>query len=592
MLRPRLPLAAALVLSGAVHSAAAQGTVQASVDSSGVHGNGDSEIPFLSANGRCVAFTSRANNLAPNDPDTLDDAYVRDLVLGVTELVSVDSSGVHHPGRSKANTLSADGRFVSFESTANGLMPNDLDGDSDVFVRDRLTGTTLACSVNAAGQPGDRASEVSVLSPDGRFVAFRSRAGNLVPGDTNDEWDVFLRDLQLGTIERVNLGPGGAQAHGDSYCTSISAGGRFVEFSSVAADLVPGDTNLERDIFVRDRLLGTTTRISVTSAGLESNGDSHAGYLSADGRFATFVSQATNLVPGDTNGVQDVFVHEFATHTTTRASVRSDGGQADGWSTGSGITPDGRFLAMASEATNLVPGDAGLRDIFLRDQWTGAITRVGLGQNGLPPGADSHAWIGALSADARYVAFFSLAAGIVPGNPGGLYDVYVRDRGPSSAFVSLCGGDASCPCGNAGASGRGCENSAGTSGARLAGTGLASLAADGVQLVATGLVPGVSCILLQGDALVAPTAFGDGLRCAGGNLRRLYVASAPGGTVSLPPAGGPSISARATALGDALWMGASRLYQVYYRDPAPNFCPAPQGGTFNASQAVVVVWGS
>jgi len=585
-------LAHALLFPLLCAPAAAQTTVQASVSSAGVPGNGNSEVPSISADGRFVMFSSVASNLAPGDTDTTIDAYVRDLWTGVTELVSVDSSGVHAAGASRADSISADGRYVAFESVAGNLMPGDTNGDNDIFVRDRLAGTTTPASVSSAGIQGDGHSEVSVLSPEGRFVAFRSRAGNLVPGDTNGEWDVFVRDLQLGTTERVNLGPLGAQAHGDSYPTSVSAGGRYVLFSSLASDLVPGDTNNERDIFVRDRQAGTTTRISVDSAGLPSNGDSHAGYLSADGRFATFVSVATNLVPGDSNGVQDVFLHELAGGTTTRVSVRPDGGQADGWSTGSGITPDGRFIAITSEATNLVPGDLGLRDVFLRDQWTGRVTRVGLTATGTAPDADSHSWGGALSADARHVCFFTTAGNMVPGNPGGRLDVYVRDRGPASSFTSLCPGDAACPCGNAGAPGRGCENSAGSGGAPLAGSGVASLSADTVQLSSSGELPGALSIALQGDALVAPLAFGDGLRCAGGTLKRLYVANASGGALTLPQPGDPPVSARSAALGDPLPVGAIRVYQVYYRDPVAGFCPAPPGSTFNATQALAIAWGA
>jgi Tol biopolymer transport system component len=570
----------------------AQTTVQASVSASGLRGNGPSDTPSLSADGRCVLFSSAATNLAAGDPDATDDAFVRDLWNGTTEMVSVDSNGVHADGRSRANSISADGRFVTFESVAGNLMANDGNGDSDIFVRDRLLGTTTPVSLSSAGAQGNGNSVVSVLSLDGRWVAFRSRANNLVAGDTNGEWDIFLRDLWNGTTERVNLGPSGAQAHGDSYTTSVSADGRFVLFSSLASDLVPGDVNNERDVFVRDRLAGTTSLVSSSSAGLQSDGDSHAGYLSADGRFATFVSEATNLVAGDTNGVQDVFVRELASGVTTRVSVRSDGAQADGWSTGSGITPDGRFVAITSDATNLVPGDLGFRDVFLHDRWTGTIARVGLGQGGAAPDSDCYSWGGALSADARHVSFFSAAGNLVPTNPGGQFDVYVHDRGAASSFVALCEGDAACPCGNAGSSGHGCENSGATGGALLVAAGQASLSADTLQLAASGELPSALSILLQGNTLLGPVAFGDGLRCAGGQLRRLYSANASGGALTLPPAGGPSLSARSAALGDPLAIGSVRVYQTYYRDPAAAFCPAPQGATFNATQAIAVAWGA
>lgn len=565
----------------------AQTTVLASVNSAGVPGNGDSEEPQISLDGRCVMFTSRSTNLAAGDADLQNDAYVRDLSTGTTELVSVDSSGAHAAGGSLATAISADGRFVVFHSVAGGLIAGDALGDNDVFVRDRAAGVTIPISGDFAGLQGNGESTTGVISPDGRWVGFRSRASNLVGGDTNAEWDVFVRDLQTGTIERANLTSSGSEVHGDSYCTSISAGGRFVLFSSLAADLVPGDTNNERDIFVRDRLLGTTRRISVDSFGAQSNGDSHAGYLSADGRFATFVSLATNLVAGDTNAVADVFVHELATRVTTRASVRSDGGETDAWSTGSGITPDGRFISLTSDATNLVPGDAGFRDLFLHDRWTGDTVRVNASASGAPPAADSWSWGGALSADARFVAFFTTAGNM--GTPGasGNFHVYVRDRG--SSFQTTCAGDSACPCANAGMPGHGCGNSGTSAGARLVGSGSASLANDGLVLSVSGEPPGALTLVLQGDALVAPFSFGDGVRCAGGNLKRMYLGLASAGVFTAPQGVDPAVSSRSAALGDLLAPGSSRIYQSYYRDAVVGFCTS---ATFNLSQAIVVTWGS
>ena len=583
----------ALLLLGA-SPLLAQTTVTASLGPGGAAGDADSVSPTLALEGRFVAFTSHATNLSPADPGALEDAYVRDLATGVTELVSVDSAGVQLSGLNAAHSISADGRYVAFQSDAPGAIPGDLGSDPDVFVRDRVAGTTTAVSVAIGGGPGDAASDVCVLSPDGRFVAFRSRASNLVPGDANGEFDVFVRDLQTFAIERVNLGPGGVEAvGGDSYVTSLSGDGRYVEFSSTATNLVPNDFNNERDVFVRDRLLGTTTRITVSTLGDVSDGDSHAGYLSADGRFATYVSLATNLVPGDANGVQDVFVHELATGTTTRASVSSTGVEGDAWSHGAGISADGRFVLVMSDATNLVPNDAGgFRDVFLHDRWTGRTSRAGLTSTAGAPNADSWCWGPALSADGRRLAFFSTASNVVPGTPGGVFQVYVRDRGDASAFAPLCAGDAaSCPCGNAGAPGRGCENSAGTGGAQLVASGVASLAADSVQLVSSGELASSLSIVLQGDVLLAGVAFGDGRRCAGGALKRLYSGNASGGVYSAPAPGDPPVSARSAALGDPIAIGTTRVVQVYYRDPDAGFCPAPAGSTFNVSSAVAIAWG-
>jgi Tol biopolymer transport system component len=573
-----------LALSLVCASASAQTTQVASVSSAGVPGNANSETPVISADGRFVLFVSVASNLDPGDPDQVHDAYLRDMQTGVTELISVSTGGTHAAGFSLATSISADGRLACFYSDAGNLVPGDTGPDFDIFVRDRLAGTTTIVSVDSAGVQGNGDSETGTLSPDGRYAAFRSRASNLVPGDTNGEWDVFVHDLQSGVTERVNLGPGGAQAHGDSYVTSLSFDGRYVLFSSLASDLVPGDTNNERDIFVRDRQLGLTRRVSVDSAGVQSNGDSHAGFLSADGRFATFVSVATNLVALDTNGVQDVFVHELSTGVTTRVSVSSTGVQSNGFSTGTGISADGRFVAVASTATPLVPGDAGFYDVFLHDRWSGQTTRVGLTSNGSAPNADSQG--GAISADARYVAFFSGASNVVPAIPGGSTQVYVRDRGPFSPFTALCTGDfgAACPCGNNSTTGanEGCRNSFGFGG-KLVGNGASSLASDTLVLAGSQMTNG-ACLYFQGSAAQnggQGSVFGDGLRCAAGSIARLSTTNNVGGASHYPAGGNLSVSVRG-----AVTAPGARTYQVWYRNAA-SFCTP---STFNLTNGLWVLW--
>src|SRR5437867_824550 len=174
-------------------------------------------------------------------------------------------------------------------------------------------GTTERVSVDSAGTQGNSFSLDPSISADGRFVAFSSLATNLVPGDTNGAFDVFVHDRLTGTTERVSVDSAGTQGHGNSSEPSISADGRFVAFSSVATNRVPGDTNAAFDVFVHDRLTGTTERVSVASAGTQGNGSSLDPSISADGRFVAFSSVATNLVPGDTNGKEDVFVHDRLT---------------------------------------------------------------------------------------------------------------------------------------------------------------------------------------------------------------------------------------------------------------------------------------
>jgi Tol biopolymer transport system component len=290
-------------------------TERVSISSSGEQGNDYSEWSPLSANGRFVAFMSVASNLVPGDTNRVcddegfctPDVFVRDRRTGITERVSISSSGKQANNGSHFPSISADGRFIAFDSDASNLVPGDTNGVGDVFVRDRRTGTTERVSVSSSGEQGN-AFSVGTISADGRFIAFESDASNLVPGDTNGKRDVFVRDRKLGTTERVSLRPDGGQGNDYSFSPALSAGGRFVAFTSWASNLVPGDTNGTDDVFVRDRVTGVTIRASISSSGKQGNDHSNDPAISADGRFIAFMSHATNLVPGDTNGVNDIFV--------------------------------------------------------------------------------------------------------------------------------------------------------------------------------------------------------------------------------------------------------------------------------------------
>jgi Tol biopolymer transport system component len=246
-----------------------------------------------------------------------------------------------------------------------------------VFVRDRVARTTERVSVSTTGIEANRHSDLDAISPDGRFVVFSSLASNLVPADTNRQEDVFVRDRLTGTTERVSVGNGGEQARGRSDWGSISADGRFVAFHSSASNLVAGDTNKRWDVFVRDRLTGTTERVSVNGGGKQGNRSSRAPKVSGDGRFVAFNSTASNLVAHDTNKTSDVFVRDRLNGTTERVSVNSAAKQAKGKSFGRSTTPDMRFVAFDSLASNLVPRDKNKTwDVFLRDRLTGTTELV------------------------------------------------------------------------------------------------------------------------------------------------------------------------------------------------------------------------
>ena len=343
-----------------------------------------------------------------------------------TKRISLSSTGAQGDGDSRAASISADGRFVAFESSATNLVGNDTNGKEDVFVRDRRTGKTRRFSVSSAGAQGDGDSRAPSISANGRFVAFRSAATNLVGGDTNASLDVFVGDRRTGKTKRVSVSSAGVQGNSFSESPSISADGRFVAFESAATNLVGNDSNGFRDVFVRDRRGGRTKRVSVSSAGAEGNNESRQASISADGRFVAFRSDATNLVGNDTNGFRDVFVHNLERGKTKRVSVSSAGAQGKGDSSApSPMSADGRFVAFDSAATNLVGGDTnGFSDVFVRDRRTGKTRRFSVSSTGAQGNGDSFA--PSISADGRFLAFESSASTLVGGDNNGALDVFVR----------------------------------------------------------------------------------------------------------------------------------------------------------------------
>jgi Tol biopolymer transport system component len=458
-------------------------TLRASAAAEGAPADGVSAFPAISADGQAVAFRSSATNLVPGDTNGAWDVFVWDRRTGKMERVSVSATGAQAVGESSVGglygwspSISADGRFVAFESRAANLVPGDTNSGGDVFVRDRQTRTTEMMSVTVSGAPAIGSSASPAISRDGVVVAFASNAGNLVLGDTNGTWDVFLRDRKRGTTEMVSAAAGGAQANGESAFPAVSADGRFVAFESRAANLVPGDTNGGGDVFVRDRQSGTTERVSVPAGGAQADGGSYFPAISADGRVIAFESVARNLVPGDTDGRGGVYVRDLNSGTTERVSVSTRRAPARGafWRSPSisadgnlvaftavdtaeravvrdraaattevialpgnagpvildsgepAISDDGRFVAFVSAVANRIPGDNRVTtDIYVRDRRTGETALVSVAPDGAP--ADGSSSSPSISADGRLVAFVSDAGNLVPGDNNGQLDVFVRD---------------------------------------------------------------------------------------------------------------------------------------------------------------------
>jgi Tol biopolymer transport system component len=358
-----------------VRDLALRRTSRVSISSSGAESGGHSKKPSISADGNVVAFPSSATNLVPGDRNRVPDVFVRDRAAGRTTRISAGTEG-EGDALSLAPLVSANGWTIAFSSEASNLVSADGNGTMDVFVGDRATGRVSRVSVGPFGEAADR-SEASSIDAAGRVVVFRSFAANLVSGDANNKADVFVFDRDIGRLQRVNVSTAGDEARAATFRGVVSGDGRFVGFRSRASNLVPEDTNRALDAFVHDRWTGVTRRISVASDGGEADADGldrstrrsffmSRPFLSADGRYAAFTSRAPNLVPDDRNGVSDVFVHDLLTRRTLRVSVAANGAEADGASFVAGISADGSVVAFTSLATNLVAGDTnGRRDVFV-----------------------------------------------------------------------------------------------------------------------------------------------------------------------------------------------------------------------------------
>ncbi len=354
-------------------------TSRVSVDTAGSQANGSSFYPAMTPDGRYVAFDSLASNLVSGDTNNQRDVFLRDQQSGTTIRVSVATGGSQaKSAASNEAAINATGRYVAFASAAKNLVSGDTNNKTDIFVRDTQTGTTVRASVTTGGAQANGSSSRASVSADGRFVAFASDATNLVTGDTNGTADIFVRDLQTGTTSRVSVATGGAQGNGACYFLAISGDGRYVAFDSEAPNLVSGDTNGTRDVFVRDVQAGTTIRVSIGPDGAQGNSSSQAPAISADGRYVVFDSYASNFVTGDTNGGDDLFVRDVQGGTTALFSVATDGAQGNGLFQLPSISADGRVVAYQSESTNLVPGDTnGVGDVFVSTQPPVEVTSYG-----------------------------------------------------------------------------------------------------------------------------------------------------------------------------------------------------------------------
>ena len=387
---------------------------------------GTTDAAVLSDDGRWVAFSSVAANLLDGDGAGLRDVFLRDLVTGQVLLVSRNLSGAPADGASGATLdVSADGRFVAFDSWASDLVPGDVPGTLDVFVFDRVGGVVTRVSESTAGAAGNAASTQVSLSADGRHVAFASWADNLVAGDVNGLQEVLVHDTQAGVTWRVSEDAQGVGGEGASHSPDISADGRFIAYSTRANNLVTEPLSFYHYIFVHDALTGETVHVSKDSSGDFAHGDSDTRpSITPDGRFVAFASHAYNLAMPDLNWASDIFVHDRQTGLTTRVSVASDGSEASGGSIQPVLSADGLKVAFASGAGDLVADDGNaVTDVFVHDLATGETTCV---SRALTAGvANGSSDAPSLSADGSLLVFGSVATDLVTGDGNAARDVFL-----------------------------------------------------------------------------------------------------------------------------------------------------------------------
>jgi Tol biopolymer transport system component len=589
---------AAVMSCGLVGTGWGQNITRASVDSAGLEGTGASNVPEVSADGSLVVFESDAPNLVVGDIGGNRDVFLHNRTTGVTVRVS-EKSGVGGDADSGRPAISADGSTVVFESLAKNLVPGDFNSVHDIFSYNVATGLILRVSVDNNGVEGNGQSREPAVSDNGKFVAFHSEASNLHILDHNLFRDVFVRDMGASVNHLASLGAGGTSGNNHSgyvAAVALSGNGQQVAFISNASDLVLGDTNGVADMFVTNLATSLVQRVTVTTAGVEANGTCRACDISGDGKLVVFDSVASNLVIGDMNGAPDVFLRNMAAGTTERMSVDSNGIEANAYSVFPMISGDGTTVVFNSLATNLVAMDLnGFSDVFTRNVASGQVRRVsedpgGLGGNG----ASSDA---CLNLDGTVTVFASSAKNLVLGDMNGVGDVFVASPGGTSDNSGASDCDctaANGPCSTVSGPDRGCPNSnINALGAQLIGSGNAAIGADTFSMTVTDAAPIKPGLILSGDATLGPNGFGTIPDSAG----LLCVGgSTRRGSVVLTDANGaasfPDFQGAAYGDSDIVGVGVSISYTYWFRDPGTaNGCVGDTGSSdFNFSNGWTVTW--
>lgn len=387
----------------------------------------DPGVNVMSADGRFVVFSSHSSTLVPGDTNGRRDVFLRDRLTGKTERVDLGPGGTEANYGGEWPTISADGRYVAFFSAATNLVPFSGPVYYGVFVRDRQAGTLRRLGVDASGTPPNNSTVRPTISANGRYVAFYSLASNFLPGAAAPNvYQLYVQDLQTGATQHVDAGMSGEPAGSEANTVSLSADGRYVAFSSHAPNLVPNDTNGMTDVFVRDRVLWTLERVSVSSD--QQQGDSHSGVpaISADGRYVAFSSSATNLAPGGHWPHSGAFVRDLQLGTTKRLSVYQPGVQDPGTVSRPSISADGRYVAFGYYPG----GEDATWYVVRRDRVLGSTAWVSLDSAGSV--ANDQSSVISMTPDGRFVAFTSVATNLVAGDDAWSWDLFVRDNAPGT----------------------------------------------------------------------------------------------------------------------------------------------------------------
>jgi Tol biopolymer transport system component len=402
-------------------------TILVSANPAGAAGNDASVAPAISADGDRIAFQSLADDLTgAADANGFFDVFVRDVGEATTERVSVDRFGQDADAGSFGPSISANGRFVAFQSDASDLVAGDDNGVNDVFVRDLRTDRTERIGAGiSAGDPTRRVAGASI-SGDGRLVAFQVSVGSPVSFT-----EVYVRDRVADRTIKVSVSRTGGRADGSSVLPRISRNGRYVAFISAASNLVAGDTNGFGDVFRRDLAAHRTALVSVDRFGGPADEEPLGGApaISGDGRYVVFHDQASDLVANDTNGEPDVFRRDMERRRTVRVSVTSDEEQVSGFGSFHtvvmGINDGGRYVTFSSDFSGLTGNDTnGQPDAFLRDVGAGTTTLVSVGLDGQSP--DGFSTQPSINGNGCWVAFTSTANGITPDDTNDFIDDVFR----------------------------------------------------------------------------------------------------------------------------------------------------------------------